>query len=73
MIRRITLGFLAVIVVGCAKEPMADNTTIPDAYPGLKGEARVEAIRKDPTILTAEKAAKISEAQKEAGLPVTGQ
>ncbi len=73
MIRGISLALLAAALVGCGSgEPTSANTKIPDPYPGLTGEARVEAIRNDPKLLSAEKVTKISEAQKEAGLPVTG-
>ena len=74
VIRRVALGFLAAALVGCgAKEPMASDVKATDPYAGLSGEQKVDAIRKDPKLLAGEKANKISEAQKAAGLPVTGQ
>ena len=73
MTRGFALGLLALAVVGCAKEPTTENTKVPDPYAGLSGEAKVDAIRKDPSLMGGEKSSRISEAQKAAGLPVTGQ
>ena len=73
MTRGFALGLLVFAVLGCAKEPTTENTKIADPYASLSGEAKVDAIRKDPALMGGEKSSRISAAQKEAGLPVTGQ
>lgn len=73
VIRPGTLAFLAIALFGCAKAPVTAASGPKDPSAGLSGEAKIDAIRNDRNLLSAEKATKIVEAQKAAGLPVTGQ
>lgn len=59
-------------LLGCSKEVTSADIKPVDPYPGLKGQQRVDAIRNDPKINSMDRATKIAEAQKAAGLPATG-
>lgn len=60
-------------LMGCSKEMTSADVPAADPYPGLTGQARVDAIRHDPKLTSMDKATKIADAQKAAGLPITGQ
>lgn len=73
-LRRLTLlTLLAAVLVGCAKEPTSADVQAPDPYKGMTPQQKIDAIRQDPKINTMQKSQMISDAQKAAGLPVTGQ
>ena len=73
-LRHFILAALVVALVGCgSKEVMSTDVKVPDPYAGMTGQQKVDAIRNDPKITTALRSQMISDAQKEAGLPVTGQ
>lgn len=68
------LAAAVLCLVGCgSKEPTSADVKVPDPYAGMTGQQKVDAIRNDPKINTMEKSQRIMDAQKEAGLPVTGQ
>ncbi len=71
--RSLVLAAFALLVIGCSSEPTSADVKLADPYPGLTGQQRVDAIRNDPKINSMDRSLKISEAQKAAGLPVTGQ
>lgn len=63
----------AAFVTGCNKEVTSEDVKIPDPYAKMTPQQKIDAIRQDPKINAMQKSSMISEAQKAAGLPVTGQ
>ncbi|GEM_PF-4324898 len=65
---------LAAVLSGCGShEVTSADVKLKDPYAGMSGQQKVDAIRQDPAINQMDKHQRISDAQKEAGLPVTGQ
>lgn len=72
--RYATAALVAVAVVGCGpKEVTSADVPAKDPYASLPPAQKVDAIRQDQTMNEMDKHQKISDAQKAAGLPVTGQ
>ena len=73
--RLLALVVLAAALVGCGpQEVLAKDVAPPkDKYAGMTPQQKIDAIRADPTIQTVERHTKIADAQKAAGLSVTGQ
>lgn len=73
-LRHLALAVLVTALLGCGqKEIMSSDVKPKDPYAGMTAPQKIEAIRSDAHITGPLKAQLISDAQKEAGLPVTGQ
>lgn len=59
-------------LAGCSNPPMSSDSPAKDPYAGMKPEVKIQAIRDDPKINSMSKSQQIADAQKAAGLPVTG-
>ena len=61
-------------LLGCGpKEVMSTDLRPKDKFAGITGQPKVDAIRNDPTIPTPLRHQMIADAQRAAGMPVTGQ
>lgn len=69
----IAAAIAALFVAGCSKEPTSEGMNLPDPYAKMTPQQKIDAIRNDPKINAMQKSSMISDAQKAAGLPVTGQ
>lgn len=72
-LRYFVWAVLAAALVGCSKEVTSADVKVADPYASMTPEQKIEAIRSDPKINSMQKSSMISDAQKAAGLPVTGQ
>ena len=74
-LRATALILLSALLAGCGPKEItsADIKQAKDAYAGMSPQQKVDAIRNDPKVGSMQKATMISDAQKAAGLPVTGQ
>jgi hypothetical protein len=64
----------AAALLGCGPREITSADIKPkDPYAGMTPQQKIDAIRQDPKINSMQKAGMISDAQKAAGLPVTGQ
>ena len=73
--RQAVLLIALIALVGCGSKEItsADIPKTKDAYVGMTPEQKIDAIRNDVKIPDMERHQKLAEAQKAAGLPVTGQ
>ena len=71
----VATAFLAsVVVCGCGSHEVTSEDVRPkDEMAGISPEQKIQALREDPKLNSMEKSQRISDAQKAAGLPVTGQ